>query len=76
MSAVDEFSVGIAMCCAGSVFLVVILYIGVMDYAEGLVPLIGLAIFLHVSGLVLVLLSSIVHRWRTEQRMYYDWGLY
>jgi hypothetical protein len=76
MKAPDEFSLGVAMCCVGSVLLVVVLYVGIMDYASGLNLLIIFSLTLHIAGLLLVAFGTIFDRWRAEQRMYYDWGLY
>jgi len=55
--------------------LVAIVYVGMYDLIEDLVPLIALSVLLHVTGLFVVLASVINFRWRAERRMYYDWGL-
>ncbi len=75
MRSPDDYSLGIALCCAGSILLVAIVFIGIMSYAENLLPLIALSLFLHGAGLVLVLVGVVLARLRTAPRMYYDWGL-
>ncbi len=71
----DRYATGIYLCCAGSVLMVSLLYVGIMGYIEDLVALIALSILLHVVGLLLVTIDIIVERWRAETPMYYDWGL-
>jgi len=71
----DDYSTGVALCCTGSVILVMVLYLGLTGHGGGLIPLISLSILLHITGLLLVITSIVINRWRTEPAMYYDWGL-
>lgn len=75
MGHINGYSVGVSLCCGASVSLVAIVYVGMYDLIEDLVPLIALSVLLHVTGLFVVLASVINFRWRAERRMYYDWGL-
>ena len=76
MRSLDDYSMGIALCCTGSVVLVAIVLVGIMGWAGGLVPLIAFSLFLHAAGLVLVVVGVVLSRLRTPTRMYYDWGLF
>jgi len=71
----DDYSVGIAVCCAGSIFLVVILFLGLRGFADNLLWLITISILLHIIGLLLIISSLLIRKWRTEPSKYYDWGL-
>jgi len=75
VKAPDDFSKGVALCCAGSVIMVAVVFVGIMGYVEDLLPLIAFSLFLHVSGLVLVAMGVLLERLRAPRRMYYDWGL-
>ena len=75
MRSPDDYSMGIALCCTGSVLLVAIVFVGAMGYVERLVPLIALSVFLHGAGLVLVLVGVVLSSLRAPRTMYYDWGL-
>lgn len=71
----DDFSTGVALCCAGSIILVLVLYLGLWGLTDDVLALISISIVLHVMGLVLVMAGLLIRRWRTEAARYYDWGL-
>lgn len=71
----DRYAMGIYLCCAGSVLMVSLLYVGIMGFLEDLVALIALSVLMHVVGLLLVVVDIVVESWRAETPMYYDWGL-
>jgi len=75
MGFINGYSVGVSLCCGASVSLVAIVYVGMYDLVDHLLPLVILSILLHVTGLLVVLASVLKLRWRTERAMYYDWGL-
>ncbi len=71
----DDYSIGVSLCCAGSVIMVAVIFVGIMDYADNLVPMIAFSLFLHVAGLLLVLVGVVLAKLRAPPKRYYDWDL-
>jgi hypothetical protein len=75
VSVLDDFNIGIALCCTGSILLVMSLTAFIIDRLSDITLLIAFSIFLHYAGLMLVGFSSAIFKWQRQKRMYYDWGL-
>ena len=75
MARPDDYTTGVALCCAGSVLLVLVMYLGLWGLTDNVLALISISLVLHVMGLMLVLAALLIRRWRKEAAKYYDWGL-
>lgn len=68
MKAPDDLAKGVALRCAGSVMMVVVVFVGIMDYAGDVSPLIAFSLFPPVSGLVPVAVDALLERSRAPGR--------